>query len=164
MKKVIYGVIGFILLTWIGGFIVAPEKNPELVYKGVIVSDQTDKIIKESCFDCHSNETAWPWYTNVPPMSLLVNFDVAEGREHLNFSEWESISEKDRAEAIEESLEEIEEGEMPIPPYLIMHSNAKIDDSEMAILKADMNAAIGKVDGEMDEHSGEDDDHDHDEH
>lgn len=161
LKTTIIGIAIILVITWIAGAVIAPEKNPEPQYKGTIVSQKADEILRKSCFDCHSNETVWPWYSNVPPMSLLVNFDVKEGREHLNFSEWETMSMDDKMEALEESLEEAEEGEMPLPPYLITHPDAKLTSEQMAILKADIEAIIGKSGGEKrNREEGEEDDDD----
>ncbi len=59
-------------------------------------------ILKKSCYDCHSNETVWPWYSNIAPTSWLVASDVKDARAHLNFSEWENLSRKDRVKMKEE--------------------------------------------------------------
>jgi Haem-binding domain len=73
-------------------------------------SPKTRALAVTACFDCHSNETAWPWYTNVAPMSWLTQRDVDEGRDALNFSEW------DRPQDAEDVSEVIREGEMPPCP------------------------------------------------
>jgi hypothetical protein len=90
-------------------------------------------LLKRSCYDCHSNEVSWPWYGYVAPVSWLVAYDVKEGREELNFSEWNKHS--GDAEMKEEIIEEITEGEMPLPIYLITHSNATVSEQELATLK-----------------------------
>jgi len=90
-------------------------------------------ILKRSCYDCHSNEVDWPWYGYVAPVSWLVAHDVKEGREELNFSEWNKHA-KDR-EMKEEIIEEISEGEMPLPVYLILHQNASVSEQELATLR-----------------------------
>ena len=63
--------------------------NPPVVNEPNWDSPQTREITKRACFDCHSNETVWPWYSNIAPVSWLVYRDVSDGREHLNFSEWD---------------------------------------------------------------------------
>lgn len=160
IKNSIIGLVVLVAVTWIAGLIIAPEKNPEIQYKGTIISQKSDEILRDSCFDCHSNETVWPWYSNVPPMSLLVNFDVKMGRDHLNFSTWDSMSQEDKSEALEESLKEMEEGEMPLPPYLITHPDVDITPEKLQIVKADIEAIIGPTDSNEDDdeghhHSGE---------
>jgi hypothetical protein len=94
---------------------------------------EVKSILKRSCYDCHSNEVDWPWYSYVAPVSWLVAYDVKEGREELNFSEWNQYS--GDPEMKEEIVEEVAEGEMPIPIYLAMHPGAAISESELARLK-----------------------------
>ena len=93
------------------------------------------QILRTSCYDCHSNEVTWPWYSNIAPASWLVAYDVNEAREHMNFSEWQSYSAEDKADDIEEIWEEVEEGEMPLWYYLILHSEAELSENDKVILK-----------------------------
>ncbi|WP_145205293.1 heme-binding domain-containing protein [Planctomycetes bacterium Poly30] len=93
-------------------------------------------ILERSCYDCHSNAVKWPWYSYVAPVSFLVAHDVEEAREHLNFSEWDKRNESKRAKIREECFEECEQGEMPLPIYLIMHQEAKLSEADLAVLKA----------------------------
>src|SRR5262245_51840129 len=83
-------------------------------------------ILHRSCYDCHSNETRWPWYAYVAPVSWLVTHDVEKGRSNLNFSEWSSMSPKRRSRAPEKMIDNIEKGDMPLPIYLRMHDDAKL--------------------------------------
>jgi hypothetical protein len=82
--------------------------------------------LKSACYDCHSNESKYPWYSYVAPVSWWVKDHIDEGREELNFSEWNSFSDKRKAKKLKEVIEEVEEGEMPLPPYLITHSEANL--------------------------------------
>ena len=93
------------------------------------------EILRRSCYDCHSNETKWPWYSRVAPVSWLVARDVRVGREALNFSQWSRLGASERAEALEESWETVAEGEMPPWIYLVAHPEARIDDLERAFLR-----------------------------
>jgi hypothetical protein len=101
--------------------------NPPVVREPNWSSPQAREVAQAACFDCHSNETVWPWYANVAPMSWLVQHDVDEGREYLNFSEWGSGRE---GEESEELYEVMEEGEMPPAQYLLLHSEARLSASE----------------------------------
>lgn len=92
-------------------------------------------VLRQSCYDCHSNQTNWPWYSYVNPAGWLVGHDVHEGREHLNFSEWESYDGRKRYKMKEEILEVIESGEMPMPIYLVLHSDAELTREDMLTLK-----------------------------
>lgn len=93
-------------------------------------------ILQASCYDCHSNETFWPWYAYVAPVSWLVAHDVDHAREHLNFSEWGALPDDEREELREEIWEEVEEGEMPLPVYLLLHSGAALDDDDRRTLES----------------------------
>jgi hypothetical protein len=109
------------------------------------------EVLERSCYDCHSNQTSWPWYSRVAPASWLVAWDVAEAREHLNFSEWSSLAPKKKADAIHEIWEEVEEGEMPLWYYLPAHPEARLSDADREALRAWSVSAGGE-------------DHDHEEH
>src|SRR5205809_915978 len=87
-------------------------------------SPETRAIAKRACFDCHSNETVWPWYSNFAPASWLIYHDVASGREHLNFSEG-----GDQASA-NEIRRVLESREMPPASYLLLHPEARLTDQE----------------------------------
>jgi hypothetical protein len=93
-------------------------------------------ILERSCYDCHSNETRWPWYSYVAPASWLVAHDVREGREHLNFTTWNRYDEEEQREKIEEIWEEVEEGKMPLWYYRFVHRSSKPNDEDRAALEA----------------------------
>jgi hypothetical protein len=83
-------------------------------------------LIKAACYDCHSHQSKYPWYSNVAPISWLVEDHINEGREHLNFSIWGTYLAKKADHKLGEAAEEVEGGEMPIKPYVAMHSEAKM--------------------------------------
>jgi hypothetical protein len=85
--------------------------------------------MERACFDCHSNETKWPAYAYIAPISWLVVNDVQEGREKYNLSDW-----ADNPIEAEEMIEEIEEGKMPLPNYLILHPEARLSAAEKKLL------------------------------
>lgn len=91
-------------------------------------------ILKTSCYDCHSNQPTYPWYTNVAPLSWWIKHHINEGSHHLNFSEWGTYSKKRKDHKLEECTEMIEEGEMPMTSYTLIHSNAKLNDSQKTLL------------------------------
>lgn len=99
--------------------------NPPVVSEPTWDSARTRELAVRACFDCHSNETEWPWYSNVAPVSWLVQRDVDEGRSKLNFSEWTQPSEE-----AGESAETVREGEMPPPPFLLTHPEARLTTAE----------------------------------
>jgi hypothetical protein len=103
-------------------------------------SQQTRELAQRACFDCHSNETVWPWYSNIAPVSWLVYHDVEEGRNRFNFSDWQNSFLRDTGEF----SEVISEGEMPPFQYLLMHSNAKLSASEKEQLITGLQKTLGQ--------------------
>lgn len=93
------------------------------------------EVIRAACYDCHSNETRWPWYGYVAPVSWLVAHDVNEAREKLNFSEWGLLSQEDVAESREEVWEEVEEGDMPLRKYVWLHPEARLSEEQRQVLR-----------------------------
>ena len=87
-------------------------------------------MLKSSCYDCHSNQPSYPWYTNIAPVSWWIKHHINEGREHLNFSIWGTYKEKRKNHKLDECIEMIEEGEMPMSSYTLMHSDAKLSDAQ----------------------------------
>ena len=90
--------------------------------------------IGRACGDCHSNETSWPWYSHVAPISWLVAHDVAEGREVLNFSKWNTYPFNEKAKLVQKICEEVREGDMPGAAYTFIHRGAKLNTTEVEAL------------------------------
>lgn len=86
--------------------------------------------LKIACYDCHSNQPAYPWYTNIAPVSWWIKHHIDEGSHHLNFSEWGTYTVKRKNHKLEECIEMVEEGEMPMSSYTIMHGDAKLTDAQ----------------------------------
>jgi Haem-binding domain len=96
---------------------------------------EVEKILREACYDCHSNETRWPWYARLAPASWLMIRDVRKGRSRMNMSEWGDTDEEERSLDKENSWEQIEAGDMPPWFYIPMHPKAYLSDQEKALLK-----------------------------
>ncbi|MEO8097958.1 MAG: heme-binding domain-containing protein [Acidobacteriota bacterium] len=103
--------------------------NPPQTGEPVWNSPQTRELFRRACFDCHSNETTWPWYSGVAPVSWLVQNDVDGGRSHLNFSEWNQPQRHAKDVA-----EEVRAGDMPPWFYLPLHPAAKLNGAEIAAI------------------------------
>lgn len=133
MKKVILAIIiGILVLIQ---FIRIDKTNPQFdikydYFSTVNTPDEVQRILKESCYDCHSNETNYPWYSNVSPVSWLLKSHVNEGREHMNFSEWGQYTAGQKNKLVEESMEEIKENKMPLKSYTLMHPESKLTPQE----------------------------------
>ena len=96
-------------------------------------------LLKTSCYDCHSNNSEYPWYDKVAPVSWWVAYHIDEAKEELNFSEWATFTSKRRNHKLEEMIEVLDEGEMPLSSYLIMHRDAKVSTEQAAQLKSWIN-------------------------
>ncbi len=120
--------------------------NPPARYK-IEAPPEVEAILRRSCFDCHSNETAWPFYARLAPGSWLMIRDVKKGRGRMNLSEWGDTDEDERKTDKENSWDQIEEGEMPPWFYLPLHPGARLSDTDKALLKAWMLAGKAKTNG-----------------
>jgi hypothetical protein len=92
--------------------------------------------LRRACYDCHSNETVWPWYSHVAPLSFWIARDVKVGRGELNFSAWNRIETRQQVKKLKESWEEISEGEMPPWFYAGMHRDAALSNEDRTALQA----------------------------
>ena len=92
--------------------------------------------IRRACFDCHSNETRWPWYSKIPIASWLLERDVKEARGQLNFSRWAQYNPFDRAGLLDKVCELATAGKMPLPRYLMLHDEARLSQTEISQLCA----------------------------
>lgn len=118
-------VILLIVIQWLP--IAKDHPNPPVLQEPKWDSPQTRVLVKRACFDCHSNETVWPWYSKVAPLSWLVEEDVLEARASLNFSEWTPIP--DLQPGVISDI--VDEGEMPPGIYLIAHPDARLSLAEL---------------------------------
>lgn len=134
MKKVIIGVLVVVVLMQ---FWPVDRSNPKSdAALEIEVPAEIKAILENSCFDCHSNKTTWPWYSYVAPVSWLVAHDVEEAREHMNFSEWGTYDKKKQGRAREEIWDEVFEDNMPLPKYLKLHSDAALSEAQKQVIKA----------------------------
>lgn len=129
MKKkiIIWSVIAIVLMGMFIQLVPLPGRgnNPPVTAEPKWDSLQTRALTKRACFDCHSNETVWPWYSYVAPVSWLVYRDTMDGRRRLNFSEWNNPQ-----RGASEITGIIQEGEMPPMIYLPMHPSAQLTGAE----------------------------------
>jgi len=129
MKKTILWVFtGLVVLGLLIQLVPLPGRgnNPPVISEPPWDNPQTRLLAKRACFDCHSNETIWPWYSYIAPVSWLVYNDTMQGRSRLNFSEWNSGSQRGAGEIVGI----IQEGEMPPFIYLPMHPDAQLNSAE----------------------------------
>ncbi|MDX1666269.1 MAG: heme-binding domain-containing protein [Saprospiraceae bacterium] len=109
----------------------APEVDPKEDFLQLADPPaEVARLIKTVCYDCHSYEVNYPWYTSVAPVSWWIDHHIEEGREHLNFSIWGTYDLDKRAHKMEEAAEEVEEEHMPLNSYTWMHSEARLSEEQ----------------------------------
>lgn len=111
--------------------------NPPVTQEPKWDSPQTRALAARACFNCHSNETQWPWYSNIAPISWFLYSDVVNGREKMNFSEWNNIQREAR-----QAPTKIEKGEMPQWYYVPLHPEASLTADEKQKLIQGLRATI----------------------
>jgi hypothetical protein len=119
------------------------RSNPPVVQEPAWDRSSTRALAARACFDCHSNETRWPWYSRIAPLSWLVRNHVEEGREELNFSEWNRSF-----DGASEAAEAVSEGEMPLTSYVLVHPSARLSPDETQALVRGLTATVGSKDDE----------------
>lgn len=139
MRKVIKVLLVLALVALVAIQFIRPEKNSE-GYKSVTSFESETKpsaevaaILKESCYDCHSNQTQYPWYAEVAPFSLWLEEHIIDGKKHFNVSAWNDYSVKKKEHKLEEFVEMIEKDEMPLRSYTIIHGNLSEDDKKLLL-------------------------------
>ena len=115
------------------------KTNPDVDQDSTFIAEfeppqDVTEILKTSCYDCHSNETEYPWYTNVAPISWWIKDHIDHGREELNLSIWSTYSDRRKAHKLEEIIEYVESDEMPLPSYLWAHSEARLSPQQKEVL------------------------------
>ncbi len=120
--------------------------NPPVVKEPNWGSPEARQVAQRACFDCHSNETVWPWYSNVAPISWLLQNHVDEGRQRLNFSDWTGQVRRGRRteDALRAIKESVLEGEMPMDQYVLIHPEAKLSSADINILLQGLGATASQ--------------------
>lgn len=137
MKKKI--ALGVLILLVLVQFIPVDTSNPAIDKQKDFITvtkapEEVAHILKTSCYDCHSNETAYPWYFKVAPVSWWLKHHINEGREELNFSTWADFSTKRKDKKLKESIKMVQEGEMPMGSYTLVHKEAVINEAQQKTL------------------------------
>jgi hypothetical protein len=116
--------------------LVRPSKNTGDAkgLNSIATNVEVDKILNTACYDCHSNHTEYPWYCNIQPIGWWTSHHVNEGKEELNFSEFNSYSLKRKLKKLKEIKEQLDENEMPLSSYTLIHSDAKLSAENKIIL------------------------------
>ena len=134
-KSILYALLAILVLAQL----IRPERNQSGnetygIRTKYPVPEQVDAILKVACNDCHSNYTRYPWYANIQPVSGWLAHHVEEGKEHLNFSEFTNLKVAIQNHKLEETIEMIKEGEMPLGSYTWTHRDAVLDENQKQLL------------------------------
>ena len=140
MKKA----LKIIVIVLFAGFIVIQFFRPDFTNPPVVqaetleattqVPENVRAILKRSCNDCHTNETVYPWYSKIQPSAWFLKDHIDHGREHLNFSVWNTYEMRKKRHKLEEVCEQVNAKFMPLPSYLWVHRSAALSDEEGKIL------------------------------
>jgi Haem-binding domain len=140
MKRIFKIVLIVFVLAFAAIQFVRPDRTNPPVVQAQTLDATTDvppdikMILGRSCSDCHSNQTLYPWYSNVSPFSWFLADHIRDGRKELNFSEWSTYAPRKKAKKLDELCEQVSSGEMPLPSYLWIHRDAKLTASESQAL------------------------------
>jgi len=146
--KVLPRVVLVLAIVFIGLQVIRPEKTNPPVESDLIAvlapPPEVAQALKRSCYDCHSHETRWPWYSAIMPASFFVVEHVEHAREELNLSKWAAYTGPAALHKLKEAVEEVEEGEMPLPSYLFLHRSARWSAEEKAAFEGWVEALEAK--------------------
>jgi hypothetical protein len=135
VKKILLGLLAvFIIIQFIKPGRNKSTDNSKDITTVVSIPPEIQNILKTACYDCHSNNTNYIWYDEIQPVRWWVENHIHEGKQHLNFSEFATYTRKKQAHKIDEVAETIENDEMPLESYTIMHRNAKLTPAQKEIL------------------------------
>lgn len=127
--------IGFVGIQFIRPDFTNPTIVPENTLEASTqVPEAVGKILTRSCKDCHSNETAYPWYSKIQPSAQFLAEHISDGRRHLNLSEYATYEIRRKRRKLDEICEQVQSREMPLPSYLWIHRDAKLSDEEIKTL------------------------------
>ena len=140
-KKIVLGVL---LGLIVGGILIQflpyghDHTNPPVTGEPQWDSHQTRDLVTRACYDCHSNQTTWPWYSNIAPVSWLIQHDVEEGRSRLNFTEWNTARRE-----VDNVAGQVQRGAMPQGYYVMLHPAANLTPAEKQALVQGLQASSG---------------------
>jgi hypothetical protein len=128
-------VLAFIAVQFVPIAITNPAFDPKLaVDRQVQVPPEVKAILDRSCKDCHSDETAWPWYTRIAPASWLLASHVRDAREQMNLSEWGAMNADAAKDVLVEVCRKVKKGKMPLASYTLIHREAALSPSDVVTL------------------------------
>lgn len=129
-----------------------PDKNIDTnptanndISKVIPVPDNVQQILEKSCYDCHSNNTEYPWYAEVQPVAWWLNNHIQEGKREINFNEFASYRPRRQYKKLEEIIEQVKEDEMPLSSYTLIHKDAVLNKDQKLALSTWAGAAMDSM-------------------
>ena len=138
--KIVKKIAIVLLVVLVGMQFYRPDKNrAEGDYVAAFEAEtqpsvEVKQILKTTCYDCHSANTEYPWYNNIAPVSYWLADHIEDGKKHLNFSDWENYETKKKDHKLEEVIEEVKEGKMPLNEYTWTHADANLSEEQISAL------------------------------
>lgn len=140
------------LLAGLGAQLVPVERANPPIETEIPAPEPVRAALRRACYDCHSNETRWPWYAYVAPISWRVAGDVSDARKKLNFSTWNIYGARRRANRFKDIAKELHNGEMPLPGYLLLHPESHLSPSDATMLEEWATSSKAMLDAEVAAH------------
>ena len=139
-KKIGKIIVAIVVLSIIILQFIQPIKNVQEISENHIfmqasINDSVKTILTNACMDCHSNNTNYEWYHKISPVSWYVDEHIQEGKKGVNFSDWGRYTKVEKIGLLDEIMEEVEEGKMPLKSYTLMHKNARLNEDEKELLE-----------------------------
>jgi len=134
LKRWLLWILACLGVVFISLQFVAVERTNPRVISELQAPDEVMQVLRAACYDCHSHETDWPWYSYVAPVSWWVVEHVEHGRGDLNFSEWPIFDFEAQEHALDDIHEQVTKGEMPLTSYTLLHSRARLDDTQRELI------------------------------
>lgn len=126
MGRIVNIIFILALLALLGIQFIPVKKTNPIITEDIPAPVEIKNILRNSCYNCHSNETRWPWYSNFAPISWMVINDVNDARKKLNFSNWDKISFEKKGELKKDIWEEVRQDDMPLSLYIYVHPDSKL--------------------------------------
>lgn len=146
LKKITYILLAVLVIIQF----IRPARNtgmgpyPNDITTRLHIPNDVMNTFQQACYDCHSNHTKYPWYANVQPLAWWIQDHVNDGKRHFNFHEFASYSPKKQKHKLEEIIETIEKGEMPMESYTWLHKEARLSATQIAAIKNWVTEAIAQ--------------------
>ena len=140
IKRILQVIVLMVFVVFVGIQFIRPDfTNPPVVQTETLeastqIPENVQRILTNSCADCHSNQTKYPWYSYIQPSANFLAGHIKEGRRELNFSVFNTYDARRKSRKLEEMCEQVQYKEMPLPSYLWIHRSAKLSDEEIKVL------------------------------